>query len=227
VTPRPPPCHSSRVPEVVIAAFKSVAEAHQARVALESAGVGAGVVPRDEALERRCADIFSDGFDVVVEASDADAAIAIVQDVWPDEFAADPPPERCSECGSLEVTAIPRLRIFLLAALVLYVAGILVHERDLFLLSTGIVGVLLFMAPNRRCRNCGERWKGELRVAPENAVAPPDVPCPRCASPDTEVIARRREKAMTLLVNIVVPPLLFVWPFLPKRRCTACGLEWR
>jgi hypothetical protein len=226
---------SGEVPEiiaaspVVIAAFRSAAEAHQARVALERAGVEADVISRNPALERMCDDVFEDGFDVIVGRSDAPAAIAVVQGIWPDEAEASAPIEQCAECGSAEVTAIPRVRIFILAAIVLYAIGVAVGERDMFVLSAGIVGVLLFMAPNRRCRNCGERWTGERRVAPEDAidVAPVEVPCPRCGSNETDVIPRRREKAMTMLVNIIVPPLLFVWPFLAKRRCASCGLEWR
>ncbi len=214
-------------PLVVIAAFRSGAEAEQARRQLAGQGVAADVLPRNPNFERQCADLFDDGFDVVVAPEIADDAIAIVQGLWPDELPEGPQTEQCRDCGSNDVAALPRLRFFAIAALLLLIAGMILGERDLFALVIAIIGGILLVTPNRRCRTCGSRWNGQRAVAAEDAVAPPEVTCPKCASRETEPIARRREKALTLLVNLVAPPLLFIWPFLPRRRCTACAHQWR
>jgi hypothetical protein len=214
-------------PLVVIAAFRSDAEADAARRMLAEEGVAADVFPRSASFERRCDDAFDDGFDVVVEPDRADAAIAIVQSLFPEPAALAQPPEICRDCGSQNIARLHRVRWFVAAAVVLLTIGVLIQERELFTLVVAIIGGILLLSPNRRCRSCGARWTAEHRVAPENAVAPPEVSCPKCESVETEPMTRRKEKALTLLVNLIAPPLLFVWPFLSKRRCATCGHEWR
>jgi DNA-directed RNA polymerase subunit RPC12/RpoP len=214
---------------VVVAAFRSPSEAAVAGTALETAGIVTEVRPRSEELERRCADAFNEGFDVVVSAADADAAVEVLRDVWPDEVAIDIEVlPRCPECGSEDLVRVRRLRVFVIALVVLLPAGVLTGQRDLFLLLIGIIGALLVIAPNQRCLACGERSRGR-GAPPGNAppVEPRDIACPRCGSMETGTIGRRREKALTLLVNFVVPPTLLVWPFLRRYRCSACGHEWR
>lgn len=143
---------------MVIAAFRAVAEAHQARAALESSGIGANVVARDESLERLCADVFDDGFDVVVDEDDADPAIALVQTMWHENAIDIAKSASCPECGSLSVATIPRLWIFVIGAVVLYVTGLLVDQIELFSVVIGVVALVLLITPNRRCRECGARW---------------------------------------------------------------------
>jgi Zn finger protein HypA/HybF involved in hydrogenase expression len=225
-------CHSVAVDQslVVVAAFRLRDEAHAAQAALSGEGVAAEVISYDETIERRCAGAFPDGFDIVVPASQEEPAVSLLQHFWVDGSVEEREPvyARCPHCGSLEVTRLLRLRIFAVAAVVLLLGGAITGEGNLFLLMIGIVGALLLLMDESRCRACGERWKGgNDPVAPERAREVPDVLCPRCGSPDTLPIVRRREKAVTLLVNMVVPPLLFVWPFLPRHRCNACANEWR
>lgn len=216
-------------PLVVIAAFRLHDEAQIAKMVLDRAGVASEARAYDESVERRCDGVFPSGVDLVVAEGDAERAIALVQRMFREEegeraevFA------RCPACGSLEVTRLRRLLLFTVAAVALFIGGALTGERDLFMLMIAIVGGILLLSRENRCRTCGERWRGGREpIAPEDAIEVPDVPCPKCGSGDTDRLRRRREKATTLLVNMLVPPLLFVWPFLPKRKCVACGHEWR
>lgn len=211
-------------PQVVIASFRSVAEAQIARAAIEEAGIDVAV-----AVEQ------SLGIGVSVSATDADRAVAILRDLWPEshETAADDgqsEPERCPECGSSVFLRIRRLPFFLGFTALMLTLGVATDQRDLFTLMIGIVAALLFVGPNRRCLDCGERWRGWKSAPPppeEPPVEPPDVVCPRCGSLETGMIDRRRMKASTLLLNFILPPLLLVWPFMARRKCDECGHEWR
>lgn len=210
---------------VVIAAFRARAEAVAASDALAASGTDALVSVRSDACPRLCEDLFEGGFDLIVDRADAAAAMEIVRRLWPEE----PGPERvvrCPACRSDSIARLPRLRLFLAVAGLLVVAGELTGQRELFVLVIGIVAVLFLIAKPMRCRECGERWRGEPAVMDEPVESPPVI-CPRCGSEETEIIPRRRERAWTLLVNYVLPPLILVWPFRPKRRCATCGQEWR
>lgn len=145
---------------------------------------------------------------------------------WRDDPADDPEPQ-CPECGERSFIYLPRLVMFVAATIVLVPAGILFDEPELFGLTLVIVAALLLLVPNVRCTECGERWHGTRPRPADIPTEVPDVHCPQCNSPETQPISRRRMKAATLLVNFVVPPLLFVWPFLPRRRCEHCDHEWR
>jgi hypothetical protein len=74
---------------VVIAAFRSAAEAARARAALVEEGIAAEATGRREDIERLCADAFDDGVDVVVGAMDGERAIALLERLWPDETVVD------------------------------------------------------------------------------------------------------------------------------------------
>ena len=208
-------------PLVVIASFRSPAEERLARGALAEEGIE--VVAGDDAT-------LGGGWRCLSTApADAERALAVLRALWPDEEARveQALPERCLECGSPEVRHVRRVWPFLVAALLLLPAGALTGEPALFGLTLAIVGGILLVVPNRRCAACGERWQARRRfVQEERAVETPGVPCPRCGSAETVAIARRREHAITLLVNLVLPPLVVLWPFLPKRRCEECGKEW-
>jgi hypothetical protein len=144
----------------VVAAFRSLDEAVAARDALQQEGIAAVAGPRNDGIERMCADAFDSGFDVIVSAADAEPAIALLRRIWPDEPAAEArAEERCPACGSGEVARVPRLRIFIAVALVMIAGSILFGQRELFLLVIAIVGGLLLLTPRRRCRVCGERWR--------------------------------------------------------------------
>jgi hypothetical protein len=143
---------------VVVAAFRLSDEAARAQRALQQEGIAGEAGPRAEGIERMCADAFDSGFDVVVNAADAERAIAVLRRLWPDE--AEPLVEvRCGACRSSDVARLPRLRIFLLAALLMVVGSIVFGERNLFLLLTAIIAGLLLLTPRWRCRACGERWR--------------------------------------------------------------------
>ncbi|HUP44043.1 MAG TPA: hypothetical protein VM779_00880 [Thermoanaerobaculia bacterium] len=216
---------------VVVASFRSPAEAQAARAAIEEAGIESTLV-RDQMI----------GIGVVVAAKDADRAIDLLRDLWPDPgpWREEEPPvvevERCPECGSPDLIRIRRLPFFIVFSTVMVAIGYAVGQRDLFGLLVVIVAALLFLGPNRRCLTCGALWRS-MGLGPrasglgvprsEVAVEPPDVPCPRCGSPETAPIDRRRQKALTLLVHFILPPLLLLWPFMPKRKCEECGHEFR
>jgi hypothetical protein len=145
---------------VVIAAFLSQDEAIAAQRVLQDEGIAADAEPRTDDIERMCVDAFDSGFDVIVRAGDAEPAIALLRRVWPDEAAAEPKgEERCPACASSDVARMPRLRIFLIVALLMVVGSIIFEQRSLFLLLMAIVGGLLLLTPRQRCRACGERWR--------------------------------------------------------------------
>ena len=214
---------------VVIAAFQVGEDARLAVALLTQAEVDVVVQRYDPAIERRCDGAFERGFDLIVPAAEAELAIALLQRLWREKDDAGPQAfARCPACGSLEVSRLRRALIFALTVPVLLFGAALTGERELFLLMIAIVGGVLLLARPNRCRVCDERWRGgDAPVAGESGVESPEIPCPRCGAKDSERIERRREKATTLLVNFLMPPLLFVWPFLPRRRCSACGHQWR
>lgn len=143
---------------VVVAAFRSPQEASQARSFLQRENIAANMAPRQESLERLCADVFDDGFDVIVARDDAADAIALLQRVWPDDAIDAEVVARCPACDSTDVWHIPRARIFVIAAIVLVGASLVFGQRDLFLLVIAIIGAALVLTPARRCRACGEHW---------------------------------------------------------------------
>jgi hypothetical protein len=142
----------------VVAAFRLSDEAEAAQKALQKEGIVSEAGPRTTGIERMCVDAFDSGFDVVVDKAEGERAIALLRHLWPD--AAEPIVElRCPSCRASDVTRLPRLRIFLLAAMLMVVGSIVFGERDLFLLLTAIIAGLLLLTPRWRCRACGERWR--------------------------------------------------------------------
>lgn len=143
---------------VVIAAFRSAEEASRARSFLVAQKIAANMVPRQDALERLCPDVFDGGFDVIVDSADAANAIALLQRVWPDDSVIDVQAiAPCPACGSTDILRVPRIRIFLIATFTLVGASLMFGQRDLFLLVIGIIGAALLLTPARRCRSCGFR----------------------------------------------------------------------
>lgn len=219
---------------VVIASFRSLDEAIGARTAVENAGIDAELTnEKTLGVNWPYRDVIG-GIGLLVPADRAEEATAILHGLWPEGSEPAAPgqenavPEHCPACGSTEFWRIRRLPFGILAVVVLFIGGHLTDQRDLFGLLIVILVVLLAAAPNRRCTSCGERWWSLWpRPADEDAVEPTDVPCPSCGAPDSEIIDRRRMKAWTLLLNFVLPPLLLLWPFMPRRRCEHCGREWR
>lgn len=210
---------------VVIAAFRQAADAETARAALEGEQIAAEVRDRAEALPRLDAGAFHFETYLLVEAGDAEAAMRVLHLLWPDEPIPPRDAPRCPACGSPAIAKLPRVAIFAVAVLVLFVVGELTGQRELFLLVMLIAGALLVIAPGRRCRVCGERWRGGPPAA-DLAIESEEVTCPNCGSDESETIPRRREKAMTLLVSFALPPLVLLWPFLPRLRCAVCLHEW-
>lgn len=145
---------------VVIAAFRSAEEASRARSFLIGQKIGANMMPRQDAIERLCPDVFDGGFDVIVGSTDAVNAIALLQRIWNDESAIDVVAVApCPACGSTDILRIPRVRIFLIASLALICASLIFGQRDLFLVAIGVIGAALLLTPGRRCRRCGEVWR--------------------------------------------------------------------
>ncbi len=145
---------------MVIAAFRSRDEAIEAREALQREGIAATAGPRDESIERMCADALGTNFDVVVDAAEAERGIALLRRIWPDEAQLEALAARhCPACGASDVARLPRLRIFLVVALILIAGSVVFGEQELFLLLIGIVGGLLLLTPRWHCRACRERWR--------------------------------------------------------------------
>lgn len=145
--------------KVVIAAFREQPDAAGAQRALESAGIEGEVSPRSDELPRLCADAFPGGFDVAVSEADADAGIALLQRLWPDEQVIAGDAVRCPMCGSADVFRLQRLWLFALAAAVFIVGGAIAALNEMFLLMVAIVGLLLAITPPWRCRSCKHAWR--------------------------------------------------------------------
>lgn len=185
------------------------------------------------AIERAGIAVTLTNVGLVVAAEDADRALKVLEAIWPDEPAQNEPEIievwKCAECGSTDVVRIRRLPIFIIITTLLLVAGHVVGQIEPFALLIAIIAALFFFGPNRRCASCGELWRSWATspAPPDVPVESPAVPCPRCGSPETYRLNRRRQKAWTLLVNFTLPPLLLLWPFLPRRKCEECGHEFR
>ncbi|HEX9160864.1 MAG TPA: zinc ribbon domain-containing protein [Thermoanaerobaculia bacterium] len=138
---------------------------------------------------------------------------------------------RCSECGSIDLRPIPRLRILVLLTAVFIAIG--VAAGDVWLAVTALVAVWagVFLMPSHRCVSCGNRFS----VPPEEEVDAPlptasdmvEEPCPRCGSLEVHQIQYRRLKSLPLLFAPFLFVVLPIWWFQPKRRCDACGLKLR
>jgi hypothetical protein len=144
---------------VVIAAFRERPDAVAAERALASAAIASEVCARSNELPRLCVDAFADGFDVVVDESEANAAIALLQRLWPDEPLEARTAERCPECGSSDVFRLRRLLLFGFAAAALVVAGAMTGQNTLFVTMAAIVALLLAITPPWRCRACRASWR--------------------------------------------------------------------
>ena len=143
--------------DVVVAAFRSAEEASAARSFLVREKIAANMMPRQDAIERLCPDMFADGFDVIVSSNDAANAIALLHRMWPEDAIDVQIVDRCAACGSTDIMHIPRIRIFIVAAIALIATSLVVGQRDLFLLVIAVIGAVLLLTPGRRCRACGER----------------------------------------------------------------------
>lgn len=170
------------------------------------------------------------GVALMVTAGEAEDARRMIAALWPvaePKLIAAAPDDRCPGCGSSESSRLPRLHLFLAALVLATIAGFISGQMRLFMLTVAVVAVALLLTPDRRCVSCGERWRSSREAPEENATEVPDIACPRCSSTDTHRIDNRRRNGLTLIVNLILPPLLLVWPFLPKWRCDDCENEWR
>ena len=144
--------------KVVIAAFREQPDAVGAQRALDSAGIAGEVRARSDELPRLCADAFPGGFDVAVSEADADAGIALLQRLWPDDPVIHDE-KRCPMCGSADVFRLQRLWLFALASAVFIIGGAIADLNELFLLMVAVVGLLLAITPPWRCRSCKHSWR--------------------------------------------------------------------
>jgi hypothetical protein len=135
----------------------------------------------------------------------------------------------CPVCGSVDFTRIPRLRLFLFAAVVLAGVGTAVGQSALALAAIISAGLILAATPSHRCSKCSERWDAgsveRLDAAPPDAADLVDDLCPRCASPEVHRIDYRRLKAIPMLFQPAAAFVIPIWFFMPKRQCDSCGLK--
>ena len=222
-----------------VSRYLCIGEAEGALSALDAAGIDA-VLADDQIVAIDWLYSTAVGYvKVQVRDEDAEEAVTILTDSADvvDEPAAEAvelteEPIRCPSCGKAETVArIPRLRIFLLLAVVLIGVGSAVHQEDLALAGVVAAAITTALAPSHRCTACGEKWSEASR---ERALfAPPPDPsdtienrCPRCGSAEFNQISHRRLIAFSMIFQPMPVLVAAIWLLLPKRRCDDCGF-WR
>ena len=122
------------VPRIVVASFRSPAEAAMARSAIEAAGIETSLI-RDPT-----------GIGIAVAAEHADDAVALLSEVWPEPHAlpvdvAAVEVERCPECGSADLLRIRRLPFFIIFTTLMMTIGYAAGQTDLFALLV-VIGMV-------------------------------------------------------------------------------------
>ena len=186
---------------------------------------GVKLLVRDEDLER-AQEVLNQASGLGPQAPDRALEL-------PESEARGPRPEasvQCPECGSPDFQRVPRLRIFLLLALLFIGIGAAVGEE--LIAATGLIAVAVgaLLMPTARCSVCSHRWTPESST--EIVEAPPPDPrdmieekCPRCGSLEVYRLQHRRLKAIPLLINTAIFAIVPIWLFMPRRQCDACGLR--
>jgi DNA-directed RNA polymerase subunit RPC12/RpoP len=234
---------------VIIARFSSLPEAEGARSALESAGIEAFLADENTVGVNWLYSNALGGMRLYVNgenAADASRILGLESDSTEDapsteetaplDEETEPEALGCGECGSTNVTAIPRGAIALIVAVIATGVTVVSGLVAIPLLFAVIVVAILLFGPTHRCRDCGTTFVDrrrsrtrETEAGPSEEIEPPDVKCPRCGSLETETLRRRRIKGATLAMSalgiFLWLPFLVVWMFLPKHHCIACGNE--
>lgn len=177
------------------------------------------------------------GIKVVIREEDYDAAAEILD--FPaeesqeaaEEVSTEPETDEspsCPACSLKTITALPKLRVFVALTILIGAVGLAMKQFDLAAVAVGIVGLAFAATPRHRCTSCGESfsWHRERPRAGELPL-PQDLAeehCPRCGSPEIHRVYYHRLKALGLF-QLATMLILIAWPFLPKRKCDACGLR--
>ncbi len=151
--------------------FHVLQEAENARAVLQAEGIDS-VLTNESLLRSDWVNPESaGGIRVEVRDSDAERAREVLQTVADGfdlgeiatldaELEPAVPVAACVECGSIDFHPIPKLRIFLLVAVILGGMAI-IGERNfwplLALILLGFAIIFLFVE-NWRCRDCGAQW---------------------------------------------------------------------
>jgi len=147
---------------VTITTFRSAAEAHLARGALESAGIDAAIVNEYGHLEEH-----GPPLQLQVREEDAEDAEAIVNRMYhvahaefvqpsdEDEFA---PPARCERCGSAKVQPVNKIVQFGASTALILLVFSYWRATVWSFYAIVIVGVLILLRGRWWCPRCGYRW---------------------------------------------------------------------
>ena len=221
----------------MLARFGSVGEAESARSALEAAGIDVEISDEETVAVNWLYSNAVGGVKLYVDEADredAEAVISTAAESPPDDEAAPEPAVEpklsCPACGKTDVVRIPRLALFLFLAIVAIGVGAAVGRLDMAGAAVVAVALVMALAPSHRCTACGERWSAsETRIDSSlpNPSDTADVHCARCGSAEVHRIDYRRLKAIPLLVDILIFPVVAIWWALPKWRCDNCGFKGR
>jgi predicted RNA-binding Zn-ribbon protein involved in translation (DUF1610 family) len=240
----------------VVGRFATIGEAESARSALEAAGIGAALADDEIVTLNWLYSNAVDGIKLVVANADTEDAIAILaheatapeagtevegaDTQKPGNFADGvtqavsldeaPTTIECPSCGSSDIARMRRLRLLLFLSAIVLGVGFAVGRPDIAFALVAALALTIAVAPNFRCKACGERWSATERREVTQAHLPAatdtlDTRCPRCDSSEIHHVLYRRLKAIPLFFEpaiIVVAPL---WLLLPKWKCDRCGLK--
>jgi hypothetical protein len=129
---------------VTIARFHGLGDAAVAKHAMDTAGIDAAV--EDVRLEVHHEDAYR-AFDVL------DPALPVIEEAYEATPAAV-----CGTCGSLAITAAPRIAAFAGIAALGIAIGVGIGRTDAAFFAVGAAGLFLLMSDRWRCTDCGASW---------------------------------------------------------------------
>jgi phage FluMu protein Com len=225
----------------VVARFSTVGEAQSARSALEAAEIPVLIADEEMIALNWMYSNALGGVKLLVSAENLESSEEILKTAAEDDpgepsqsakesVPASRLPQTCPSCQSVNVARIPRLTLFVFAALVIYAGGVAVHQPELAMAGVAAAALLAAVAPTHRCTACGERWTSSDNAAGSVGDAPLptasdtlDERCPRCGSVEVHRLYYRRLKVIPLFVSLTMIVVLPICLFLPKWRCDSCG----
>lgn len=174
------------------------------------------------------------GIKVVVREEDYDAAADILD--FPAEESHEPaeepkagkrapiPARHCPACGLTTVIPLRKTQVFTALAVHAAAVGVVLDRLDVAIGAIVVLAIVFVATPSQRCRSCGKLFEWPRAGESPLPAEVEDNHCPRCGSPEIYRIYYRRLKVLSMfeMLGLIV---LAPWPFLPKRKCDACGFK--
>ena len=141
----------------IIAKYRKVADAERVRDALAAEGIAATIDGEEP-------------FQLLVDAADVERADQVLNRIYdvehaervtPSDAAPRPDSRECPECGSTAIRRVPRLAIFIAAAIVIVGASYVWTESmtESALMAILSLAVLFLIFERWRCNECEATWR--------------------------------------------------------------------